>query len=180
MDDRLPRILMVEDNPGDAFLLGQAMADAGFTHSMTVAVNGDEAMSMLRGEGRHAGTQRPDLVILDLNLPGKAGHEVLREIKEHPGFGSVPVIVFSSSDAERDIALAYELHANCYIRKPASLDDTVEVAYHLANFWLLTAILPRRAQVREIFCDHGAEQPSSDSPPRRHREIRKERILKRA
>lgn len=180
MDEQLPRILMVEDNPGDAYLLGEAMTDAGFNHSMTIAVNGDQAMSMLRGEGCYAGIQRPDLVILDLNLPGKSGHEVLREIKEDPGFASLPVIVFSSSEAERDIALAYKLHANCYIRKPASLDDTVEVAYHLANFWLLTASLPKGSPVREIFRGHGAEDQSSDGPPRRHREIREERILKRA
>jgi CheY-like chemotaxis protein len=158
-EERLPRLLMVEDNPGDAFLLKQALAEAGFRYTMTVVPNGDDALAYLRSEGRYFGSPRPDLVLLDLNLPGKTGHEVLREIKEDPKLRSVPVIILSSSEAESDLALAYDLHANCYIHKPSGLNETLEIASQIAGFWFTAVSLPRRA-----YQDRRPYQPEQPQP----------------
>jgi CheY-like chemotaxis protein len=143
-EERLPRLLMVEDNPGDAFLLKQALSEAGFRYTMTVVPNGDEALAYLHSEGRFFGSPRPDLVLLDLNLPGKTGHEVLREIKEDSKLRSIPVIILSSSEAESDLTMAYDLHANCYIHKPSGLNETLEIASQIAAFWFSAVSLPRR------------------------------------
>lgn len=167
-EERLPRLLMVEDNPGDAFLLKQALAEAGFRYTMTVVPNGDDALAYLRSEGRYFGSPRPDLVLLDLNLPGKTGHEVLREIKEDPKLRSVPVIILSSSEAESDLAMAYDLHANCYIHKPSGLNETLEMANQIAGFWFSAVSLPRRAH-QDRYRPHQPEpQPrsASDTPRR--------------
>jgi len=179
-DELLPRILMIEDNPGDAFLFGRALRDAGFDHAMAVASNGDHALAMLRGDDQSGAFPCVDLVILDLNLPGKSGHEVLREIKGNPKLRAVPVIVFSSSEAESDMVEAYDLHANCYIRKPVGLDETLELAHRLASFWLLCVSLPRCARVRQRCRESGAGYALSDGSTRAGGEVREKRILKRA
>lgn len=176
-EEQQPRLLMIEDNPGDAFLFARALRDAGFDHTMTVASNGDKALAVLKGEA--GSPPRPDLVILDLNLPGKSGHEVLREMKESPDLRGVPVIVLSSSEAESDVAEAYDLHANCYIRKPVNLDETLEMAHHLASFWLLCVSLPRCARLRQRSRESGAGHALSDGSSGAGDGTGEERVLKR-
>jgi|GEM_PF-261263 Response regulators consisting of a CheY-like receiver domain and a winged-helix DNA-binding domain len=138
-----PHLLLVEDNPGDAFLLQQALKEAGFPYTMTVASDGDQALRSLSGA-----TDRkiPDLVLLDLNLPGKSGHEILREIKQNSSTRRIPVIVLSSSEAESDLALAYDLHANCYVHKPIGLNEMFRVAEQIALFWFNAVSLPRQRE----------------------------------
>lgn len=177
-EERLPRILMVEDNPGDAFLLKQALTEAGLRYVMTVASNGDEALDILHGHGRHQGLPRPDMILLDLNLPGKSGHEVLREIKESPALRSLPVIVFSSSEAEADMTLAYDLHANCYIHKPTGLTETLQIAGQIANFWFSAVSLPRRTYAPSVSESSG--ENLGDRSLRNNHPLAEQRVLKRA
>ncbi|MDX2149768.1 MAG: response regulator [Bryobacteraceae bacterium] len=136
-----PQLLMVEDNPGDVYLIRQALREAGFECRMTVAADGDEALGILHREnGEH---RLPDMVLLDLNLPKRSGHEVLREIKSDPQLRRIPVIVLSSSQAESDLRTAYDLHANCYIHKPSTLSEVLHVAQQIASFWFSAVSLPR-------------------------------------
>ena len=131
------QILLVEDNPGDVRLLVEALKEARVPARLHLAEDGVEAMSFL---GR--GQPRPDLILLDLNLRRKDGREVLAEIKGDPGLKSIPVIVFTTSQAEQDVLHSYELHANCYISKPVGLENFIRVIQSIENFWLKTVRLP--------------------------------------
>ena len=133
------RILLVEDNPGDADLIREAMAESEENNEITVAVDGLEAMRCLR-EG-----PRPDLILLDLNLPKKSGREVLAEIKNSEAFQRIPVVVMTSSEAESDLADAYRLHANCYVTKPVDLEEFMMVVRAIERFWLGFVKLPSAA-----------------------------------
>ena len=137
-----PHVLLVEDNPADAFLTREAFAQAGVKSTMVVARDGVEAMEMLRHEGNHAGAVRPDLVLLDLNLPRKNGREVLSEIKADPALRRLPVIVLSTSQSARDVSQSYDLHANGYLVKPADFEQFSQIAETVMRFWFATAVLP--------------------------------------
>ena len=135
-------ILLVEDTPSDARLTREALKDARVLNRLHVVEDGAEAMAFLRREGPYAQVPRPDLVLLDLNLPGKDGREVLAEIKQDPALKRIPVVVLTTSQAERDIVQSYDLHANCYITKPVDLDQFITVIQSLKNFWLTVVKLP--------------------------------------
>jgi len=135
-------ILLVEDNPGDSDLIIEFLDEARVTNHVSVVRDGEEAMDFLRGRGRFAGAVRPDLVLLDLNLPRKDGREVLAEVKSDPQLHSIPVVVLTSSSAEADIAKSYSLKANCYIIKPVDLDQFVAVVRSIESFWLTVVRLP--------------------------------------
>ena len=135
-------ILLVEDNPGDVRLTIEALKDAKVHNSLQVARDGMETMAILRREGQHAHTPRPDLVLLDLNLPKKDGREVLAEIKEDPDLRRIPVVVLTTSQAEQDILRTYDLHANCFITKPVGLDQFITVVRSIEDFWLVVVKLP--------------------------------------
>ena len=134
-------LLLVEDNPGDVRLLREAFKDSGARSHLHVVGDGVEAMEFLRREGRYADGVRPDVVLLDLNLPRKGGREVLAEMKSDPRLKQIPVVVLSSSAAEEDVLAAYGLHANCYVTKPADLDRFLAVARAIEGFWFGTARL---------------------------------------
>jgi chemotaxis family two-component system response regulator Rcp1 len=136
-------ILLVEDNPGDVRLTREVMKDGKVLNHLSVVMDGVEAMAYLRGEGRYAGATRPDLVLLDLNLPKKNGREVLKEIKEDPDLKRIPVVVLTISKDEQDILKSYDLHANCYITKPVDLHQFIEVVKAVEDFWLTVVKLPR-------------------------------------
>src|SRR3712207_2072987 len=136
-------ILLVEDNPGDVRLTQEALKDGRVMVNLTVASDGVEAMEILRGQASGAPGVRPDLILLDLNLPRKNGREVLEEIKADERLRSIPVIVMTTSKAEQDIHRAYNLNANCYIAKPVDLDEFLNVVRSIEDFWLTIVTLPR-------------------------------------
>ena len=135
-------ILLVEDNPGDARLTIEALRDAKVRNELNVARDGVEAMAMLRREDGYADAPRPDLILLDLNLPRKDGRQVLAEIKSDESLRRIPVAVLTTSQAEQDILASYDLHANCYITKPVDLNEFVRVVQGIENFWLSIVKLP--------------------------------------
>ena len=135
-------ILLVEDNPGDARLTAEALTDAKVLNTLTVVQDGVEALTYLRRQGRYSDAPRPDVVLLDLNLPKKDGREVLAEIKEDPDLKRIPVVVLTTSRAEEDIARTYDLHGNCYISKPVDLDQFMTVVKSIENFWFTVVRLP--------------------------------------
>jgi CheY-like chemotaxis protein len=135
---------MVEDNPGDVRLTIEALKEAKVRNNLHTVGDGVEAMAFLRREGRYAEAPRPDLVLLDLNLPKKTGREVLAEIKDDPDLRRIPVVILTVSQAEQDIVKSYNLHANCYITKPVDLDRFLEVVQSIENFWLTVVMLPPR------------------------------------
>jgi len=135
-------ILLVEDNPGDVRLTVEALKDAKILNNLSVVNDGAEALAFLRNEGRYADAPRPELILLDLNLPKKDGREVLAEIKGSEHFRSIPVVILTSSSAEQDIVKSYSLHANCYITKPVDLDQFIKVVKSIENFWLTVVRLP--------------------------------------
>ena len=137
-------ILMVEDNPGDVRLTVEALKEAKVRNNLHTVEDGVEALAFLRREGRYAEAPRPDLVLLDLNLPKMNGREVLAEIKEDPDLRRIPVVILTISQAEQDIVKSYNLHANCYITKPVDLDQFLEVVKSIENFWLTVVMLPPR------------------------------------
>jgi two-component system, chemotaxis family, response regulator Rcp1 len=137
-------ILMVEDNPGDVRLTVEALKEAKVRNNLHTVEDGVEALAFLRREGRYAEVPRPDLVLLDLNLPKMNGREVLAEIKEDPDLKRIPVVILTISQAEQDIVKSYNLHANCYITKPVDLDQFLEVVKSIENFWLTVVMLPPR------------------------------------
>ncbi len=143
-DCRPINILLVEDNPGDVRLTKEALKEGKVRNNLHVAADGEEALAFLRQEGRHAGAGRPDLILLDLNLPKKNGREVLAEIKEDPELKRIPVVILTSSKAEQDIIRSYNLHANCYITKPVDLEQFLTVVQSIENFWLTVVMLPPR------------------------------------
>ena len=135
-------ILLVEDNPGDVRLTEEALKEAKVHNNLYVAPDGVEALAFLRREGRHAGGVRPDLILLDLNLPRKSGREVLAEIKADDDLKRIPVVVLTTSDAEQDILASYDLHANCYVAKPVDLEQFIKVVQSIEDFWLSIVRLP--------------------------------------
>ena len=135
-------ILLVEDNPGDVRLTREALREAKVINNLSVAQDGVEALAYLRREGQYTDVPRPDLILLDLNLPRKDGREVLAEIKEDAKLKRIPVVVLTTSKAEEDILKSYNLHANCYIAKPVDLDQFLTVIQQIEGFWLTIVQLP--------------------------------------
>jgi two-component system, chemotaxis family, response regulator Rcp1 len=135
-------ILLVEDNPGDVELTREAFYEGKIGNRLSVAKDGVEALAMLRKEGIHRDSPRPDIVLLDLNLPRKGGLEVLAELKDDPDLRSIPVVILTTSLSEEDIARSYHAHANCYISKPVDFDKFMAVVRSLENFWLTVVRLP--------------------------------------
>jgi two-component system, chemotaxis family, response regulator Rcp1 len=135
-------VLMVEDNPDDVFLTKEALAETKLLVNLHVAEDGEEALAFLRQEGEHSQTPTPDLILLDLNLPKMDGRELLDIIKQDPALRVIPVVVLTTSEADEDIVRAYTLHANCYITKPVSLDQFLEVVSSIEDFWLTIVKLP--------------------------------------
>jgi CheY-like chemotaxis protein len=144
MNRQLFRILLMEDDAGDAEIIREAFRDARVGLTIDHVPDGEKGMSYLRREGVYAGAGRPDLILLDLNMPLKDGREVLSELKSDAGLRAIPVLVLSTSDADRDIAASYGLGANCYLKKPLGLDDFTEVIKSVEHFWLTMAKLPPR------------------------------------
>ncbi|MBX5493058.1 MAG: response regulator [Chloroflexi bacterium] len=135
-------ILLVEDSPADVDLTREALEDAKVSNNLHVVADGVEALAFLRREGPYVEAPRPDLILLDLNLPKKDGREVLAEIKADPALRRIPVVVLTTSEAEQDIVRSYDLHANCYITKPVDLDAFIEVVRSIEGFWLAIVRLP--------------------------------------
>jgi two-component system, chemotaxis family, response regulator Rcp1 len=132
----------VEDNPGDARLTKEAIREAQMRNNLSWVLDGVEALSFLRRQGSHKQAPRPDLILLDLNLPRKDGREVLAEIKNDEQLKRIPVIVLTTSEAEEDVSRAYRLKANCYIAKPPQLDQLVNIVKNIEEFWFRVARLP--------------------------------------
>ncbi len=138
-------ILLVEDNPGDVRLTMEALKESKLRNKLHVVEDGVEAIAFLRGTGKYANEPRPDIILLDLNLPRKDGREVLAEIKIDENLKRIPVVVLTSSKAEEDILKSYNLHANCYITKPVDLDKFINVVKLIVDFWLSIVKLPPRS-----------------------------------
>jgi CheY-like chemotaxis protein len=130
------QVLLVEDNLGDVRLTQEALRDAKVRNNLHVVADGVEAMAFLRREGRYAGVPRPDLVLLDLNLPKKGGLEVLEEIKTDPHLQHIPVVILTTSQAEQDIVQSYRHRANAYVTKPVDLEQFLKVVGSIEQFWL--------------------------------------------
>ncbi len=139
-------ILLVEDNPGDVRLTLTALKNGKLNNRTNVVNDGVQALAYLHHEGAYKDKPHPDLIVLDLNLPKKSGHEVLAEIKQDPKLGLIPVIILTTSNAESDILKTYALHANCYISKPVELEQFVEVVQQIESFWLGIVHLPTRSK----------------------------------
>lgn len=135
-------ILLVEDNPGDVRLTQEVLKDGKIRNHLYVCRNGVEALDFLHGRGAYAGAVRPDLILLDLNLPMRDGREVLAEVKEDAALKSIPVVVLTTSAADQDIVKSYDLHANCYITKPVDLGQFISVVNYIQDFWLEIVRLP--------------------------------------
>jgi CheY-like chemotaxis protein len=137
-------ILLVEDNLGDMRLTQEALKDGKVVNNLHNAVDGVEAMAFLRKEGKYADAPRPDVILLDLNMPRKDGREVLAEIKADPDLKRIPVVVLTTSAAEEDILATYDLHANSYITKPVDLDQFISIVRSIEDFWLAIVQLPTK------------------------------------
>lgn len=135
-------ILLVEDNPADVDLTQETLAYAKIRNRLHVVNDGHEALAYLRRQGRYSEAIRPDLILLDLNLPRKDGREVLAELKADPDLRSIPVVVLTSSDAEKDVVRSYDLGANCYVTKPVDLDQFANVVRTIEDFWFVVVKLP--------------------------------------
>jgi CheY-like chemotaxis protein len=135
-------ILLVEDNPADVRLTEEAFREGKIHNALYVAKDGVEAMDFLTRRGKYADAVRPDLILLDLNLPRKDGREVLAEIKADPSLMRIPVVVLTTSRAEMDIVKTYNLHCNCYVVKPVDFDQFIHVIHSIENFWLTAVTLP--------------------------------------
>ena len=142
MMGRPVEILLVEDNAGDVRLTQEALKEGNVRNTLSVARDGVEALAFLRRQGPYAHAARPDLILLDLNLPRMDGRAVLREIKTDPVLGIIPVIVLTTSRSQDDVLTTYGLHANCYILKPVELDQFMSVIRSIDGFWLTTVKLP--------------------------------------
>ncbi len=135
-------VLMAEDNPDDVFLTQEVLKDAKLHINLRVVEDGVAAMAFLRREGKYADVPRPDLILLDLNMPKKDGREVLAEIKADDDLKTIPVVILTTSQAEEDIFKAYANHANCYVTKPVDLDQFIRVVDAIEDFWLTIVKLP--------------------------------------
>jgi two-component system, chemotaxis family, response regulator Rcp1 len=141
-DERLVEILLVEDNLADIRLTQEVFKEGKVRNQLSVVRNGEEALAFLRQEGHFASVLRPDMILLDLNLPRKDGRAVLAEIKADPDLKRIPVIILTTSQAESDLIQTYNLHANCYIVKPVELDQFIEAVKRIQGFWLQIVKLP--------------------------------------
>ncbi len=137
-------ILLVEDNPGDVRLTQEVLKDGKFMNHLSVVDDGVSALQYLRRQGKYRDAMRPDMVLLDLNLPGKDGREVLGEMKTDPFLRRIPVVILTTSSAEADVLKSYDLYANCYIVKPVDLGQFVKVVRSIEDFWLSVVKLPSR------------------------------------
>jgi two-component system, chemotaxis family, response regulator Rcp1 len=145
--DGMPiQVLLVEDSPGDVRLTQEAFRDANKAIQLNVVVDGVEAMAFLRHEGVHVHAPRPDLILLDLNLPKMDGREVLAHIKEDESLKLIPTVILTTSDAEADIVKSYQLQANCYLNKPVQLDAFENLVKSINDFWLTKVKLPQQMQ----------------------------------
>ena len=135
-------ILLVEDNPGDIRLTKEAMKEAKIINNLNVVEDGVEALAFLRKKGKFKDVNRPDIILLDLNLPKKNGREVLAEIKQDINLKLIPVVILTVSKAEEDVIRSYKLHANCFITKPVDMDQFIKVVKSLENFWFSIVKLP--------------------------------------
>lgn len=135
-------ILLVEDNPGDIRLTQEALKDSKLHNKLSVARDGVEALEFLRRQGQHAGAPRPDIILLDLNLPRKDGREVLEEIKYDDDLKRIPVVVLTTSSDESDVLASYNLHANCFITKPVDLNRFIQIVKSIEGFWFQIVKLP--------------------------------------
>ena len=151
-------ILLVEDNPGDARLTHELLKEGKVANKLHHVIDGVEAMSFLYRKGKYAGVVRPDLILLDLNLPKKDGREVLREMKQREDLKRIPVVVLTTSKADQDILHSYDLNANCYIAKPVDLNKFISVIRSIENFWLTVVELPSKVAKR-----HGISEDSYPS-----------------
>jgi CheY-like chemotaxis protein len=141
-DNRPVEILLVEDNPGDERLTREALKEGKVYSNLHWVKDGVDAMEFLRRQGRHAEAPRPDIILLDLNLPKKDGREVLQDIKSDPELKRIPIVVLTTSKAEEDVLRSYNLHANCYVTKPVDLEKFIVVVKSIDVFWLTVATLP--------------------------------------
>ncbi len=135
-------VLLVEDDAADVLIAREALRAGKLSSNLNVVSDGVEAMSYLRRQGAHSTAHRPDLILLDLNLPRKDGREVLAEIKADPSLKRIPVVVLTTSEDERDVLRSYELHANCYIPKPVELGRFIDIVRSIEDFWLTIVTLP--------------------------------------
>jgi CheY-like chemotaxis protein len=142
MNADLASILLVEDDPGDVMLIREALAEHKVANSLAVVSDGVQAMEFLRGEGEHAGAERPGLVLLDLNLPRKSGAEVLAEIKGDTALATIPVVVLTTSEAEEDVLRAYQQHANAYVTKPVDFQRFKQIVHQIDEFFIGLVKLP--------------------------------------
>jgi CheY-like chemotaxis protein len=142
MNAELISVLLVEDDPGDVLLIREAFADHKIGNGLSVVSDGVEAIEYVRGEGRHAGRTRPDLILLDLNLPRKSGAEVLAEIKGDPKLSTIPVVVLTTSQSEEDVLRSYKNHANAFITKPVDFDRFGEIVHQIDDFFIGIVKLP--------------------------------------
>jgi CheY-like chemotaxis protein len=136
-------ILLIEDNPGDVRLTRESLKEGKIHTRLSVVQDGEAALDFLYRRGAHTAAPRPDLILLDLNLPGRSGREVLAQIKADENLRRIPVVVLTSSQAEKDIAESYDLNANCYVTKPVDLDQFMRVVRSIEDFWLTVVKLPR-------------------------------------
>jgi CheY-like chemotaxis protein len=143
MNADLISVLLVEDDPGDVLLVKEAFEDHKVGNALSVVSDGVEAMQYVRGEGSYASSTRPDLILLDLNLPRKSGIEVLAEIKGDPALFTIPVVVLTTSEAEQDVLAAYKLHANAYITKPVDFERFSQIVHQIDDFFIGLVKLPR-------------------------------------
>jgi CheY-like chemotaxis protein len=137
-------ILLVEDNPGDAKLVQKAFELGRLANKIYHVSDGESALSFLRKEGSYADAPRPDIILLDLNMPGLDGREVLARVKSDPELLTIPVIIMTTSSAEQDILESYKLHVNCYITKPVQVQDFINVVKTIDEFWIGIVCLPKR------------------------------------
>jgi CheY-like chemotaxis protein len=135
-------ILLVEDNPGDILLTKEALEEIKIANNLNVVEDGIEAMNFLKNRGKYKEERKPDLIILDLNLPKKDGREVLAEVKESKRLRKIPVVILTSSEAEKDILKSYDLHANCFISKPIDLEQFSKIVKTISEFWFTIVKLP--------------------------------------
>lgn len=135
-------ILLVEDNDDEASLTIETLSEGRVRNKVNLVGDGVEALTFLRREGKYANAPRPDLILLDLNLPRRNGKEVLAEVKQDPDLKQIPIVIMSSSSAERDVLAAYNLHANCYVTKPLDLDEFVAAVRKIEDFWIAFVKLP--------------------------------------
>ncbi|WP_433393361.1 response regulator [Micromonospora sp. KLBMP9576] len=139
------RILVVDDDPGDVLMIEEALADSDVDKVIDVVSDGEEAMEFLRREGRHADARRPDVILLDLNMPRMDGRQVLGEVKSDEDLRTIPIVVLTTSNADTDIVGSYTLQANAYVTKPIDLDDFNDVVHRIDEFFGRVVVLPKRS-----------------------------------